>query len=100
VRKNGVFTGEIKTMTDFKENRVKVYEIREGNVVLEVYKKINPINNKVYFDYRTSREFFIADNESKKTPYCQQRDPRDNIIALCKMMEWISDQHKKIKTEN
>ena len=84
-------------MSEFKENRVKVHEIKEGNVVLEIYKKVNTINNKVYFDYRTNREFVVFDNERKRTPNCQQRDLRDNIIALVKAMNWISQQHKVIK---
>jgi len=81
----------------FKDNRVKVHEVVSGSVVLEIYKKVDARTNKVYFDYRTAREFNVSGDEVGRGPYCQQRDMRDNIIALANAMEWISIQHRKIR---
>ena len=83
-----------------KDNRVKVHEIVEGSVVLEIYKKEDSRNGKTYFDYRTAREFFVGDDEMGRGPYCQQRDMRENIIALVRAMEWISIQHRNIREES
>lgn len=82
---------------EFKENRVKVHEIREGSVLIEIYKKVNTATSKVYFDYRTDREFIVGEGETRKGPFCQQRDGWDNIIATARVMRWISDQHRKIR---
>jgi len=81
----------------FKDNRVKVHEVVSGSVILEIYKKVDARTNKTYFDYRTSREFNISGDDVGRGPYCQQRDMRDNIIALANAMEWISIQHRNIR---
>jgi len=81
----------------FKDNRVKVHEVVSGSVILEIYKKVDARTNKVYFDYRTAREFNVGGDELGRGPYCQQRDLRDNIIALVNVMEWISMQHRNIR---
>ena len=86
-------------MDDFKENRVKVHEIVVGSVVIELYKKVNPINGKVYFDYSTGREFFLA-GERKIGRFCQQRDLRDDVVALMEAMEWISSQHRNLRNSD
>lgn len=78
------------------ENRKIVHEIKVGNVVLEITKKVDGRSGRTYFDYRTVREFF-KNNEDVRGPYCQQRDLRDNIIACVKCMEWISQEHKALR---
>ena len=85
---------------EFKENRVKVHEVKEGNVVIEVYKKVNEFTSTVYFDYRTNREFVVGESDMKRGPFCQQRDGWDNAIALAKVMGWISEQHRNIRRGN
>ncbi|MDC1299905.1 hypothetical protein N8Z24_00200 [bacterium] len=81
------------------ENRTVVHEVKVGNVVLEITKKVDGRSGRVYFDYRTVREF-VKNNEDTRGPYCQQRDLRDNIVACVKCMEWISQEHKAIKKLN
>jgi len=83
-----------------KDGREKVHEIQEGNVILEFFIKRDPGTEKVFFDYRTVRVFPISKDEMGKGPFCQQRDMRDNIVALCKGMEWVSDQHRDIRTKS
>ena len=82
-----------------KDTRKKVEEIRIGSVVIELFEKIDPKTNKVFFDYRTCRAFPISDDEESRGPYCQQRDLRDNIKACVDAMTWISDQHRAIRAE-
>ena len=78
------------------DNREVVHEIKIGNVVLEITKKVDNRSGRVYFDYRTVREF-TKGNDDVRGPYCQQRDLRDNIIACVKCMEWISQKHKELR---
>ena len=80
-----------------KDGREKVHEIQEGNVVLEFFLKRDPNSDKVFYDYRTVRDFMVSPNERGRGPYCQQRDMRDNIVAICRGMEWVSDQHRYIR---
>jgi len=80
--------------------RESVHEIKVGSVVLEIVKKTDPKTGQVYFDYRTSREFFSSNDEVVRGPYCQQRDLRDNIIACVRCMEWISKQHRALRSAN
>ena len=80
-----------------KDGREKVHEIQYGSVVLEFFMKRDPNSDKVYYDYRTSRTFPVSGNEMGRGPYCQQRDLRDNIVALCEGMKWVSDQHRAIR---
>ena len=80
-----------------KDGREKVHEIQEGSVVLEIYLKRDPNSSKVFYDYRTVRSFPVSVDEYSRGPYCQQRDMRDNIKALCTAMEWVSDQHRYIR---
>lgn len=82
-----------------KDSRERVHEIKVGSVVLEIYKKEDSRNGKTYFDYRTAREFFVGDDEVGRGPYCQQRDMRDNIMAVVKAMEWVADQHRSMRDE-
>jgi len=82
---------------DSGDGREKVHEIKVGSVVLEIVKKKDWKTGKVYFDYRTTREFFTSDDEAVHGPYCQQRDLRDNIIACVRCMEWISKQHRSLR---
>ena len=77
-----------------QDGRDKIHEIREGSVILEFFLKKDANSQKVYYDYRTVRTFPINANEYGRGPFCQQRDMRDNIVALCKGMEWVSDQHR------
>ena len=83
-----------------KDNRSKVHEIASGSVIIEIYKKSDVRTGKVYFDYRTSREFNVSGDEVGRGPYCQQRDMRDNIIAVVNAMEWISLQHRNIRNNS
>lgn len=80
-----------------RDGRDKIHEIREGSVILEFFLVKDANSRKVYYDYRTVRTFPINANEYGRGPYCQQRDMRDNIIALCKGMEWVSDQHRSYR---
>lgn len=80
-----------------KDGREKIHEVKEGSVILEFFLKRDPNSSKVFFDYRTVREFPINAEELGRGPFCQQRDMRDNIIALCRGMEWVSDQHRSLR---
>ena len=77
-----------------RDGRDKIHEIREGSVILEFFLVKDANSRKVYYDYRTVRTFPINPNEFGRGPYLQQRDMRDNIVALCRGMEWVSDQHR------
>jgi len=82
-----------------KNDREKVHEIKEENVVLEIYKKIDERSGKIFFDYKTVREFKTESGEIIRGQFCQQRDLRNLIIAAVHAMEWISDQHRSIRFE-
>jgi hypothetical protein len=80
-----------------KDGREKIHEVQEGSVILEFFLKRDPNSSKVFFDYRTVRTFPINPEEYGRGPFCQQRDMRDNIKALCTGMEWVSVQHRIIR---
>lgn len=78
-----------------KDNRSAYRVIKVGSVVVELFEKIDPKSGKGFIDYRTGREFANAEGELTRGPYCQQRDIRDNIRALCDALEEISDYHRE-----
>ena len=82
-----------------KNDREKVHEIKEGNVILEIYKKVDERSGKVFFDFKTAREFTTESGETVRGQFCQQRDLRNLIIASARAMEWISEQHRSMRFE-
>lgn len=81
-----------------KDTRNKVHEIREGNVVIEIYEKIEPKSNKVFFDFKVCRAFVVnAEGDESRGPFCQQRDLRELVIAAVRTQIWVSDQHRDMR---
>lgn len=86
---------------NLKDNgREIVHELRHGNVVIEVYEKINPKTGNVYYDYKNYREFFTGDDQVGRGPYLQQRDIRDHVTVLMELMRYISDCHRERKSRD
>jgi hypothetical protein len=83
-----------------KDNREKVYDIKSRNVVAEVFKKTDPETGKVYFDFCVKREFLVDQDKFGRGPFLQQRDCRDLIRVAVDLMEWISDQHREMRSND
>jgi len=77
-------------------DRKRVTELREGSVVLEIFEKRDNNTGKTYFDFTASRSFFI-DGELNRSKFLQQRDLRNLIVASVRAMEYISEQHRRMR---
>lgn len=75
-------------------NRDLVHEVIKENVILQVYKKVDPQTSKVYFDFRVGRIFPTAEGD-KTGPYLQQRDIWDLISGSVDLAKWVSEEHRK-----
>jgi len=76
-------------------------EIRCGNVVFEIFEKIDPKTNKVFFDFKVCRAFVVnAEGDESRGPFCQQRDLRDLIKAAVDTMTWVSDAHRDMRNNS
>jgi hypothetical protein len=69
------------------------HEERRGSVVAEVWENPSMDGNKVYYDVKLLRFYFVGDEE-RRTPRIQQRDLIDLQIVSATVQQWIHKQHR------
>jgi len=79
--------------------RVKVMEIQEGSVVIEIFEKPDTQNNRLFFDLTCSREYILRDSrEKKRGPCLHQRDIGDSVIALMSAQKWMNGRVREFRS--